>query len=234
MLMPLVLTWEQITFRILLACAAGFIIGINRDEQGHPAGIRTTMLVCLAATLAMLQVNLLLPLAGKLPNSFVVMDLMRLPLGILSGIGFIGGGVILKREQGVSGITTAATMWTVTVLGLLFGGGNLYLGIAGTVITFIILWALKSIERKLPHERRGSLHVSVSPDSSTEDDLRQVLLTSNRRIARWQPRYQPPRALVSLKCELKWRVPGREAPGTPVFIDQLRKLPGITSLTWEE
>lgn len=232
--MPLVVTWEQITLRILLACASGFLIGINRDEQGHPAGIRTTMLVCLAAALAMLQVNLLLPLAGKLPNSFVVMDLMRLPLGILSGIGFIGGGVILKRDQAISGVTTAATMWTVTVLGLLFGGGNLYLGIAGTVIAFIILSALKPIERKLPRERRGSLQVSLSPDSSTEDDLRQVLLASNGRIARWQPRYEPARALVSLECELKWRVPGRETPGTPLFVDQLRKLPGIISLTWKE
>ena len=88
------------------------------------------MLVCLAATLAMLQVNLLLPIAGKSPSSFVVMDLMRLPLGILSGIGFIGAGVIIKRDADVSGVTTAATIWLVTVLGLLFGGGNLYLGAA--------------------------------------------------------------------------------------------------------
>src|SRR3984885_11550864 len=143
MLMPLVLTWDQITLRILLACAASFVIGLNRDEHGHPAGIRTTMLVCLAATLAMLQVNLLLPLAGKDPSSFVVMDLMRLPLGILSGIGFIGAGVIVKRGVNVSGVTTAATMWFVTVLGLLFGGGNLYLGIAASVIAFMVLWAVK-------------------------------------------------------------------------------------------
>jgi len=129
--MPLAITWEQIALRIALAALASLIIGLNRDEHGHPAGIRTTMLVCLAATLAMLQVNLFLSLAGKLPSSFVVMDLMRLPLGILSGIGFIGAGVIIKNNGNVSGVTTAATIWFVTVLGLLFGGGNLYLGIAG-------------------------------------------------------------------------------------------------------
>jgi putative Mg2+ transporter-C (MgtC) family protein len=75
---------------------------------------------------------ILLPLAGKLPSSFVMMDLMRLPLGILSGIGFIGAGVIIKQDGNVRGLTTAATIWLVTVLGLLFGGGNLYLGIAGS------------------------------------------------------------------------------------------------------
>ena len=230
--MPLVLTWEQISLRILLACGAGFVIGVNRDEHGHPAGIRTTMLVCLAATLAMIQVNLLLPLAGKLPNSFIVMDLMRLPLGILSGIGFIGAGAILKRGQGVSGVTTAATMWTVTVLGLLFGGGNLYLGTAGTILTFIILWALKRIERRLPRERRGLLHLSLSADSPSENGLCQLLLASNGRIARWNPRYEPAHSLASLDCELTWR--GKGMPGTPPFIDQLRNLPGISSLTWEE
>src|ERR1700722_14329877 len=148
--MPLHLTWEQIALRLVLALLASFVIGLNRDENGHPAGIRTTMIVCLAATLAMLQVNLLLPLAGKPSSSFVVMDLMRLPLGILSGIGFIGAGVIIKRDGNVSGVTTAATIWLVMVLGLLFGGGNLYLGIAGSLVTFAILWALKMIEGILP------------------------------------------------------------------------------------
>jgi uncharacterized membrane protein YhiD involved in acid resistance len=56
--MPLYPTWQQISLWLALACIASFIIGLNRDEHGHPAGIRTTMLVCLAATLAMLQVNL--------------------------------------------------------------------------------------------------------------------------------------------------------------------------------
>jgi putative Mg2+ transporter-C (MgtC) family protein len=125
---PLYLTWEQITIRLTLACVSGFLIGLNRDEHGHPAGIRTTMLVCLAATLAMLQVNLLLPISGKTSSSFAVMDLMRLPLGILSGIGFIGAGVIIKRGPNVSGVTTAATIWLVTVLGLLFAAAILPLG----------------------------------------------------------------------------------------------------------
>ncbi|MGH6971889.1 MAG: MgtC/SapB family protein, partial [Caulobacteraceae bacterium] len=92
--MHLNLTAGQIALRLALAIVASFLIGLNRDERGRPAGLRTVMLVCLAATLAMLQVNLLLPLAGRPGNSFVMNDLMRLPLGILSGIGFIGAGVI--------------------------------------------------------------------------------------------------------------------------------------------
>ncbi|HEX4231586.1 MAG TPA: MgtC/SapB family protein [Bryobacteraceae bacterium] len=232
--MPLHLTWEQIALRLLLACIASFIIGLNRDEHGHPAGTRTTMLVCLAATLAMLQVNLLLPIAGKPPSSFVVMDLMRLPLGILSGIGFIGAGVIVKRDANVSGVTTAATLWLVTVLGLLFGGGNLYLGAAGSLIAFAILWALKIVERYFPHEFHASLHLDLSSDSLSEAELRQRLLESDWKITHWSALYDPPTVLTTVDCELKWRARASRIPETPPFIEDIRILPGIRNVAWKE
>ena len=79
-----------------------------------------------------------------------MLDLMRLPLGILSGMGFIGGGVILKRGDMVVGVTTAATLWFVTVLGLCFGGGQTVLGSVVLVIGLIVLWGLKWLELQLP------------------------------------------------------------------------------------
>src|SRR5579884_2065718 len=97
--MPLTITWEQIALRVLLAAIASLLVGLNRDEKGHPAGMRTTMLVCLAACLAQLQANLMLPTSGKTPSSFGQLDFERLPLGILSGIGFIGAGVIVKKNN---------------------------------------------------------------------------------------------------------------------------------------
>jgi putative Mg2+ transporter-C (MgtC) family protein len=232
--LPLDLTWEQIAIRLTLACAASLIIGLNRDEHGHPAGVRTTMLVCLAATLAMLQVNLLLPLAGKLPSSFVVMDLMRLPLGILSGIGFIGAGVIIKQDGNVRGLTTAATIWLVTVLGLLFGGGNLYLGIAGSLLSFVILWALRLLERRIPREYRGSLKISLSENAPDETHLRQQLAASGLSIVHWNPFYAPPSVLASIDCELKWTERAERMPETPQAVQQLRTLPGVTSVYWKE
>jgi putative Mg2+ transporter-C (MgtC) family protein len=231
--MPLHLTWEQIALRLLLASIASFTIGLNRDEHGNPAGVRTTMLVCLAATLAMLQVNLLLTVAGKLPSSFVVMDLMRLPLGILTGIGFIGAGVIIKQGVHVSGVTTAATIWYVTVLGLLFGGGSLYLGIAASLLAFFILWALKILERFIPRQRRGSLHLTLTPDAPREADLHRRL-AAHGAILHWHVCYHPPGALSSLHCDLQWKARGQHIPETPEVIEQLRGLPGIASLGWKE
>lgn len=232
--MPLYLDWQQIAIRLALACAASFIIGLNRDEHGHPAGTRTTMLVCLAATLAMLQANLMLPMSGKTPASFAVMDLMRLPLGILSGIGFIGAGVIIKRGTSISGVTTAATIWFVTVLGLLFGAGNIYLGIAGSVIAVVVLWFLKLAEKRFSREFRGSLHISLSPDSLTESDLRQRLLAAKLGIAHWKTQYDPGTTLTCLDCEVKWSASASRIPETPPAIEQLRSIPGIRSFAWEE
>jgi putative Mg2+ transporter-C (MgtC) family protein len=232
--MPLAITWEQIALRIALAALASLIIGLNRDEHGHPAGIRTTMLVCLAATLAMLQVNLFLSLAGKLPSSFVVMDLMRLPLGILSGIGFIGAGVIIKNNGNVSGVTTAATIWFVTVLGLLFGGGNLYLGIAGSFIAFLILWALKLVEEHLSRVHHGSLHISLSTEAPSEQNIRQRLLADNFVIVHWNPLYAPSSNLAVLDCEVKWIASSSRVPQTPPVVEQLRALPGVVKLQWKE
>src|SRR5271157_2063069 len=111
--MALTLQWDEIALRLVLTVIAGTLVGIDRSEHGRPAGLRTTLLVCLAASVAMIQTNLLLATAGKAPDSFVTIDVMRIPLGILSGMGFIGGGAIVRRDNLVLGVTTAATLWFV-------------------------------------------------------------------------------------------------------------------------
>src|ERR1700761_7044021 len=105
--MPLIVHWPDIALRLALALIAGFFIGFNRGERGRPAGMRTTILVCLAGCFAMILANILLNTNGMPAVSFVKFDPMRLPLGILSGIGFIGGGAILRRDNMVVGVTTA-------------------------------------------------------------------------------------------------------------------------------
>jgi putative Mg2+ transporter-C (MgtC) family protein len=154
--------FRLIALRLVLTTLASGLLGLNRDEHGRPAGLRTNILVGLAACLAMIQTNLINHSTGKTTDSFVVMDTMRLPLGILSGIGFIGAGAILKRGEMVVGVTTAATPWFVTVLGLCFGGGQLGLGIGGFGIGFLALAGMKHLELRLPELHRASLLVDLS------------------------------------------------------------------------
>jgi putative Mg2+ transporter-C (MgtC) family protein len=107
----------------------------------------------------MIQANLLMATNGKPHDSCVVLDLMCLPLGILSGIGFIGGGAILKRGDMVLGVTTAATLWFVTVMGLCFGGGQSSLGLCILAIGLATLIPLRRLEGRLIQDRHGTLTV---------------------------------------------------------------------------
>ena len=180
--MPLNIGWDDIALRLALTVVAGLVVGYNRTEHGKAAGMRTTVLVCLAASVAMIQMNLLLPTAGRAPDSFIMNDLMRLPLGILTGVGFIGGGVILRRDNLIVGVTTAATLWAVTVIGLCLGGGQIKLGIAATAIGLAALWLLDWIESRLRRERRVRLTVEMDGGALNESAIRNMLEAAGLRI----------------------------------------------------
>jgi putative Mg2+ transporter-C (MgtC) family protein len=184
--MPTHIGWHEIALRLVLTVIAGLLIGYNRTEHGKAAGLRTTMLVCLAASFAMIQVNLLLPTAGRTADSFVMNDLMRLPLGILTGVGFIGAGAILRRDSIVVGVTTAATLWYATVVGLCLGGGQIEIGITAAIVGLLVLWSLTWVESRLRQKSRASLFIELEGTRLNESQIRRMLETAGLGIARTQ------------------------------------------------
>lgn len=203
-LMPLTLEWRDIWIRLGLAVIAGALIGFNRGESGKVAGLRTTLLVCLAATLAMLQVNALLAQSGKNPQSFAVLDLMRLPLGILSGVGFIGAGAILRKDGLVKGVTTAATLWFVTVIGLCLGGGQLALGLIGLALGILILWFLKAVERKIPRENHAELTVIYDRGQFSREILIESLVQHGCRLSTVAGSSEAADRCIEERFEVRW------------------------------
>ena len=173
--MPTTLDWMEIARRLALTVLAGSLVGLNRWERGRAAGLRTTVLVCLAASVAMIQTNVLIGTAGKPPDSFVVMDTMRLPLGILTGIGFIGAGAILRRGSVVMGVTTAATLWFVTVIGLCLAGGQIKVGLAGLGLCLMVLWGFRWVEKRLRRERMGTLWLTIDSKGGAEEEIQSRL-----------------------------------------------------------
>jgi hypothetical protein len=91
---------------------------------------------------------------------------VRLPLGILTGIGFIGGGAILRRDGFILGVTTAATLWFVTVVGLCFGGGQIKLGIAAFALGMAVLEGLRWFDYRMKQEQHGTLSLTTESDGS--------------------------------------------------------------------
>jgi putative Mg2+ transporter-C (MgtC) family protein len=229
--MELTLTWDDIVLRIVLTVLAGTAIGLERGEHGRAAGLRTTILVGLAACLAMLQANALMTTTGKASDSFVVLDLMRLPLGILSGVGFIGAGTILKRDDLVLGVTTAATLWFVTVVGLCFGGGQLGLGLVGTVLGIVILPGLKLLENRIKQERRVDLLIRWDERAIDEKTIQAAISEAGLQIRQLSTKYGGAGKARETHYSLTQRSYLAKHDIPPVVQDLARK-DGILQLEW--
>ena len=135
--------WGRIvrTFlRLLAAAILGGLIGWERQRTGKAAGLRTHMLVTTGSALAMLVPQL---------EGMALPDLSRIVQGLLTGIGFVGGGAILKLEgeKQIHGLTTAASIWLTAVIGITIGFGRLGTALFATVLTLIILSALTRLEQ---------------------------------------------------------------------------------------
>jgi putative Mg2+ transporter-C (MgtC) family protein len=230
--MPVILSWEQVALRLALTMVAGALIGINRTERGRPAGLRTTLLVCLAASVSMIQANLLMNSVGKAFNSFVVLDLMRLPLGILTGVGFIGAGTIMRKGRMVTGLTTAATLWFVTVIGLCFGGGQIGLGSAGTGLGLVVLWGLKWLELNITQLQRATLVLVSTREGPGEDQLRNTLGSAGVAIDSCDVIHLDQAQRTRLQCQVSWRGRRMETR-SPAFVDELAHHQGVLKLQWK-
>ena len=152
---------EQIALRLSAALLVGAILGLNRELHGKPAGLRTHALVSLGAALAVIMV--LRSADGSLasdPNA-----VSRVVQGILTGVGFLGAGVILHDPAGhISGITTAATIWICAMLGLVCGLGHWV--VLGTAIVLIAVSLISGRPLERLAERLFKRHSTSPPDHS--------------------------------------------------------------------
>ena len=229
--MTLHLDWQEMGIRLLCAVIACGILGFERGEVERAAGMRTTMLVGLAACLSMLLANWLLGTVGKTPESFAQMDTLRLPLGTLSGVGFIGAGAILRRDNLVTGLTTAATLWYVTALGLCFGAGAYVLGWAATFLGLVILSGLKSVERRLRRDREVILRLRWRIEHLNEGSVRKALSDAGLHLNRVTTTYDSIDQIGELDCRLNWHtLPSNH--DMPPAIRALAEMPGILKLEW--
>jgi putative Mg2+ transporter-C (MgtC) family protein len=233
-MMPLHPAWDDLCLRLLLTVIAGALLGFNREARGHAAGLRTTILVALAASVAMIQTNILLPVEGKDQGSFAVMDMMRLPLGILTGVGFLGGGAILKRGGSITGVTTAATLWIATVIGLSFGGGQLGLGIIATGLAIVTLWAMQKVDSRIPREHRGMLVVAAeygSPPPDLDSLLRPAGYSARfRKQARAESASN--RDEIEIHFDIRWRQAEAAIPSLN-FLTSVNKVCTVKSFELE-
>lgn len=226
--MTTTVTGADIAIRLLAALMAGGLIGFDRSMRGRIAGLRTTILMCLAAAGAMIEANLMLEVTGKTAQSFTMMDALRFPLGILSGIGFIGAGTILRRGNLVTGVTTAATMWLITVIGLILGAGYIVFGAAMTLIAFLVLTILKGVEPRLKREHRSHLILQLGGTGPSDRAIRDRIRGAGYTISSFAVRHGEIRRI---ECHLEW-YSAKAQDRTPELVEQLANDADILAVEW--
>lgn len=145
--------------RLVIASALGALVGTERESRGHPAGIRTQALVALASAL--------LTGVGAEGFSGAAADPTRIASQIVTGIGFIGAGVILKQGGTVRGLTTAATLWLSAALGVAVGAGMVIPAVMAAVAAFVLMYGLSTLKPFIRRRAAHTLHVQYERGHGT-------------------------------------------------------------------
>jgi len=181
--------YVEIVFRLVAALAAGGIVGLERSFRGRAAGFRTHALVCIASSLLMLVTVYEHQWFTTLRDSRVVIDPTRMAQGIMTGIGFLGAGVIVKEGLTVRGLTTAASIWITAAIGILTGIGFYFAAGIGVVLTLGTLSVFRWIEGRMPAELYANFAVRFARDAvMPEPKLRALVARHGFSVANFNYR----------------------------------------------
>lgn len=217
---------EGAVLPILGAVIAGGVIGFEREWRGRAAGLRTHILVSLASALLMLAAMSQADWAFRaLPDENIVTDPTRMAHGVLTGIGFLCAGVIFRTGFSIHGLTTAASLWITSAIGILFGAGLYALGAAATVVTALILIGLKLISGRLPARTVVDAEVcwerrEASPESAIEAALKAI--DADARHDRFE-------LIDGQTVRRTWRLKAAEESQLKQLAEQLCAIPGVVA-----
>jgi putative Mg2+ transporter-C (MgtC) family protein len=150
----------DLALRLVVAAALGGAIGAEREIHNHPAGIRTHMLVALGSGLFTVLSIFGFGLEGTSPNALV--DPTRIAAQIVSGIGFLGAGAILKDGVVIRGLTTAASLWATAAVGMAAGAGEYVLALVSAVIILVSLWPINALAERLHGSSQPEVQLRLS------------------------------------------------------------------------
>ena len=140
------ITWETALVRFLFSFILGALVGLERETHNQPAGLRTHILISIGSTMIML-------ISIYIPQIFPNSDPARMAAQVVSGIGFLGAGAILKYGVDIKGLTTAASIWVIAAVGLAVGAGMYLVSIIGVVIILFALTIMNIFEKRIFKER---------------------------------------------------------------------------------
>jgi putative Mg2+ transporter-C (MgtC) family protein len=194
----------EIAGRLIAALAIGALIGIERTYQGRPAGFRTHALVCLASSVLMLVTVYETQWFPATGGSRAQIDPTRMSQGIMTGIGFLGAGAILKEGLTIRGLTTAASIWITAAIGILVGIGFYVPAGLAAALTLGTLSAFRWIESRMPVLLYYDFTLrSAESQSITEDQLRELVAEHGISIFRLSWRFRRGEGVAEFRMTIR-------------------------------
>ncbi len=215
--------------KLLLAFTAGALIGVEREKHGRPAGMRTHVLVCTGACLMMIiSEGIFAKYAHLSAEGIARIDPGRIGAQIVTGIGFLGAGVIIKEGVNVRGLTTAACLWYVAGVGMAFGFGMAAVGICSTILAFVALFALKHVDPLLRKNRFLRLSVVTVEDRDLFEKLKEIFHSYSLTTANIEQEYD----LENQRIQYDFVITHNHHPMGKTLIDEISKLDGVTKVRY--
>ena len=173
--------------KLFIAAILGGIIGYERHMRGRPAGLRTHLLVCIGVTLMMLvSEHIFVQYQGHGHDSILRIDPARIAAQVVTGIGFLGAGTIIRSRGSIRGLTTAASLWVVAGIGLAVGSGFILPAIFTTVLTIAILILNALVEKKLKRNKYKSMKMLITGQGHFLDDITQILERNSVKLQNYK------------------------------------------------
>ncbi len=215
----------QVLFRLILATILGGVVGFERERHEKAAGFRTHILVCIGSCLIMLTSMHMFDVY----KDTATLDPARIAAGVVTGIGFLGAGTIIRFGATVRGLTTAASLWTIAGVGLAVGSGFYWAAVITSAIIWICLYLLTKVEAKISRKSAYyTLMIESKPDVMNLQNVKNLLSDYNVQMGDFQIRKLDNQNVV-YNFDLKLLTPDQK----DIIIENAMKIDGIKSTRWE-
>jgi putative Mg2+ transporter-C (MgtC) family protein len=223
--------WEPL-IKLAVAAALGALIGLERELHGRPAGMRTNALVCAASALLIIVSRGGAMSGLESDREFMLnVDPARMAAGIVTGIGFLGAGAILRiRESLIRSLTTAAGIWFVAAVGITVGLGAWVMALAATVLALVVLMGLQHLERTLGAVVYRTLTVTVAQPRRDEVEKTVRTMVQERKMRLQQVTYRIDNGSEHTRLLFALRADRRHDDGS--FVYEIAGMDGVTRAMW--
>lgn len=212
---------------LLLAALLGAIVGLEREVSGHPAGLRTHILVAVGSALAAI-------VSVSMAAAWQPADPGRIAAQVVTGVGFLGAGAIIREGAGVRGLTTAASIWTTAMVGMAAGTSARLglLALVASLLVLLVLWGLHGVEKWMLRRglRSTTLEVHVSADARAISDVVSAVAAAGASVDGMA--VEQMRSRDMRRVTVRVRLAG--GTGAAALASQVAELDGVRHVSWEE